>query len=195
MQSRILPLLVTVGAIASVAALSSCGDPTALRAQRENLEDKTVIFALNGTPTTLPSGLRLSSRQAIRVDANFAFDIAFDINANNEVVVYTQRMVGNELVLGHPVGLQLTEQAFDAITRAPVTGYKYDSLVVLPGNRVLLVDDVDPICGQQFSILGPNLRAKIRLDSVVLSDRAMFITFLVNRNCGFRSLSRGLPAD
>ena len=192
MQARLFALLAAGGA---VAALSSCGDPTALEAQFENRVDQTVLFALNGTPTTVQSGLLLYQRLPVRVDANFAFDIAFDINDANEVVVYTQRRIANELVPTHPVGLQLVDDAFESIVRAPTTNFVYDSLVVLPGNKVLLVDNIVPgTCGN-FAILGPNIRAKIRLDSVKVADRAMFITFLVNRNCGFRGLNVGLPPD
>ena len=192
MQVRKITLLAAVGAVATTAALSSCGDPTALEARFENRVTTAIVFALNGSPTPLPSGILLRSRQPVRVDAQFAFDIAFDINAANEVVVYTQRKVANQLVAGHPVGLQLTDDSFDEITSAPVAGYKYDSLVVLPGNKVLLVDNIDATCGQ-LEILGPNIRAKVRVDSVALTERAIFVTYLVNQNCGFRGLSPGLP--
>lgn len=191
MKARIVVLLAAGGA---VAALSSCGDPTALEAQFENRVSQVVVFALNGSPVTLPSGVSLRARQAVRVDANFAFDLAFDINDANQVVVYTVREVGNQLIIGHPVGLQLTDAPFEEIVEAPVSGYKYDSLVVMPGNRVLLVDNIDPSCSS-FSILGPNVRAKVRLDSVKLADRSMFLTMIVNQNCGFKGLAPGFPPE
>ncbi len=192
MQSRLTVLLSAATTVGAIAALSSCGDPTALKAQFENKLDSTILYALNGTSSTLPSGLRLRNRLAIRLDATFAFDIAFDINEAGEVVVYTQRKVANELVPTHPVGLQISDLGFALIPEAPVTDYKYDSLVVLPVGKTLLVDNVDPSCGQ-FAILGPNIRAKLRVDSVVMAERAIFLHLVVNQNCGYRGLDIGLP--
>jgi len=60
--------------------------------------------------------------------------------------------------------------------------------------RTLLVDVIDPNCNQ-FSILGQDIRAKLVIDSVKAAARTIYVHFLVNQNCGFRSLVEGLPAD
>ena len=191
MQVRIPALL--AGA-AAVAVLSGCDDATALPAQFENRLTTATVFAFSGTPATLPSGLMLRSRLPVRLDATFAFDIAFDINDAGEVVVYTQRRIANELVPTHPVGLIVSDDPFADVTRAPVEGFYYDSLVVLPAGKTLLVDNLERTC-DQFSILGQNIRGKISVDSVNLAERAIHLKMIVNQNCGFRVLTPGLPPE
>jgi hypothetical protein len=104
------------------------------------------------------------------------------------------RAVANQLVPARRVGLLLADGPFDAITRAPTSGYKYDSSLVMPAGKILLVDTIDHTCNT-FSLLGPNIRAKIQLDSVSLVRRALYMRVLSNPNCGFRDLVPGLPKE
>ena len=60
--------------------------------------------------------------------------------------------------------------------------------------RTLLVDVVDQNCNA-FSILGQEVRAKLVVDSVKAAAKTIYVHFLANPNCGFRSLVEGLPAD
>jgi hypothetical protein len=128
------------------------------------------------------------------VGSDFNFDIAWDINDTGAAVVHTVRAVANQLVPARRVGLLLADGPFDAITRAPTSGYKYDSSLVMPAGKILLVDTIDPTCNT-FSLLGPNIRAKIQLDSVSLVRRALYMRVLSNPNCGFRDLVPGLPKE
>lgn len=191
MPLRIPALLV---AVIAVAAASGCGDATAIKAQFDNRDTTVIVYALNGTPVTVPSAIRLRNGSAVRIDANFSFDIAFDINAQGEAVVHTQRAVASQLVSGHRVGLKLSDGPYEAIVEAPTSGFSFDSSLVLPMGKVLIVDSVDPTCST-FSILGPNIRAKIRLDSVVVERRTIYLRMLHNPNCGFRSLTPGIPKE
>ena len=92
------------------------------------------------------------------------------------------------------MGLQITTQTFAEVTRAPTSGFTYDSSLVLPVGRTLLVDVLDQNCSQ-FSLLGQDIRAKLVIDSVIAATKKIYVHFLANPNCGFRSLVEGLPAD
>jgi len=193
MQVKSLALLLAIGASA---AFSGCGDPTAIKAAFPDIDAKPAIYALNGTTSTI-SAVSVRSGSAVPVDANFAFDVAMDFNAQGQVVVYTVRAVASQLVQAHPVGLQMTDKAFDAIDRAPTSGYKYDSSMVVPVGKTVFVDAIDTFSCSPYSILGQNIRAKMVIDSVLPSSRQIFLHVLSNPNCGFRSLVPGgeLPKD
>ena len=180
-------------AVVAIAAVSACDDSTGIRASSVNTEHSVQVFAMNGTPITLPAAITMRSGSAVRIDASFIFDIAFDLNAQGRVQLYTQRMVANELSATHRVGLQTQVAPFDEILRAPTSGYVYDSTLTLGPGEVVLVDVLDQSCAGSF--LGANVRAKMRVDSVQASTRSIFLHFLVNPNCGFRSLVQGTPKD
>ena len=180
-------------AVVAVAAVSACGESTGIRPSSSNTESFLQVYAMNGTPITLPAAVSVRSAQAVRIDAAFIFDLAFDINATGVVQIFTQRMVASELAATHRVGLQTRVATFDEVIRAPTSGYAYDSLLTLGQGQVVLVDVLDGSCSGSF--LGSNVRAKLRVDSVQLSTRSVFLHVLVNPNCGFRSLVQGTPKD
>lgn len=190
MQLRIPALLIAVGA---VVALDGCGDPTAIQAQTENIDTTRTVYAINGTSPSLPSALNVRFASPVRFEPSFAFDLAFDLNAQNEVVLYTQRKIASQLVAGRRVGLQLSDKAFATITEAPTSGYVYDSLLVLPTGKTVLIDAIDAINCSSFSLLGQNIRAKMVIDSIDAAARAIFLHILANTNCGFKALVPGLP--
>jgi hypothetical protein len=179
-------------AVAGIAVATSCGDPTAIKAQFPTGDDTLEVFAINGTSGTLPSAVDTRRGIAVRVSSSFTFDVAWDINAAGEAVAITPRMVGNELTGARRVGLLLAAPPFEGIVRAPSGGYKYDSLLVVPLDKVLLVDALDPSCST-FSILGQNIRSKIKVDSVIPSRKAIYLRIVSNPNCGFRDLGPGVP--
>src|ERR1051326_8759682 len=125
MQLKLPALLVAVGV---VAAMNGCGDGTGIQAQFDNLDVQDTAYAMTGVSPLLPSGLLVRGGVVKRVDGNLNFDVAFDLDSNNNIVLYTQRRIASQLVQGHRVGLQVTTQAFDAVSRGPTGGYTYDSL-------------------------------------------------------------------
>lgn len=190
MQVRLLALLVAVSA---VVALNGCGDSTGIRAQFSNTDSKPQVFSLNGTPNSVPTALLLRGVVPIIPDANFNFDVAFDINGAGEVVVYTVRAVASQVVSTHRVGLQATTLSFDAATIAPTSGFAFDSSMVLPVGKTIFIESSDVSCSTSF--LGQTIRAKMVIDSVKPESRTMFLHMLSNPNCGFKSLVSGVPKD
>ena len=195
MQALKVKFLALCIAVVTVVALDGCGDPTAIQASAENTDTTRTLYALNGSPNALPSGIDLYFGLPVRLDGSFAFDVAFDLNASNEVIVYTPRGLGSQLVAARRVGLQTTTLTFEQATQAPTSGYQYDSLRTVPVGQVLFVDVIDALHCSQFSLLGQNIRAKVEIDSVNTTSRAIYVHFLSNPNCGFRSLVPGLPKD
>lgn len=176
-----------------VVVLNACGDPTSLKANLPTSVDTLSVFALSGTPPSYPSGISILGRQAVRVDGFGVFDVALDIDAAGNAVVYPIR-----LVVGaggtRPVGLQKISATFETVLEAPATGYDTDSPVVLaPGETVAIqaaYNDSRNIC--QFA-LSPYLFAKVGVDSVSLATRTIYIRMGVDPNCGFRSFASGVP--
>ena len=76
-----------------VSGLNACGDPTSLQASLPTTVDTLSVFALSGTPPTYPSGISILARQTVRVDASALFDVALDINAAGNPVIYPVKLV------------------------------------------------------------------------------------------------------
>ena len=190
MQVRLPALIVAVGA---VVALNGC-DSTSIKAQFENVDTTATVFALNGTPSTFPSALlfRNGKSNPVRVDASFSFDVAFDLDTAGSVRVYTPRALASQFVSARTVGLKQDSTPFVNVRFAPTTGYKFDSSMVVPVGRTVLVDVIEQSCSQ-FSILGQHIYAKFVIDSTKTSTRTLYVHFLANLNCGFVSLGEGVP--
>ena len=185
--------LAVIAAGLTAAFISACGDPTGLKASLLNSVDTLSVFALSGTPPNYPSGLAFLSHQSVHVDGFGAFDIAFDINADGNAVVYPVKLI---VASGspRPVAIQKIGEAFDSVAEAPKTGYQSDSaLVALPGETIVVQsahNAAADLC--QFAI-NPNIYAKIGVDSVNLTSRTIYFRMGLDPNCGFRSFAEGLP--
>ena len=180
-------------ALISVAAVSGCEAATGVKAQFPNVEVAPTVYAMNSAAVTLPAALAVRFGTPVRIDANFLFDLAFDLNASGVVQVYTLSRVANELVATHRVGVQIAPTSFAATLKAPTGGYAYDTVMALPIGKTMLIDVVEQNCTTSF--LGANIRAKLRVDSVNTTTRAIYLNVLSNPNCGFRALNQGEPKD
>ena len=190
MKKRLPALLVAVGV---VAVMSGCGDGTGIKAQFPNFDVQDTLFSMTGAPAVLPSGLLVRDAGVHTVDGQLNFDVAFDVDSAGNIVLYTERRIVSQLVQGHRVGLLTTTQPFDAVTRAPTSGYVYDSLLTVPLHQTVLIDVNDPTCSV-LSILSPYMKAKMVVDSLG-ANHQIFIHVVVDPNCGFYSLVSGTPKD
>lgn len=193
MLQRFAKLCVAAGA---VSAITACDDDLGLAALRVRDPVEITVYAMNGTAQSLPSGIALSLLQAVRIDPSWAFDIAFDLDASNNVIVHTPKSLSTQLVSLPRVGLQTSTLPFAQLIDAPTSGFVYDSLLTVPIGQTIVVDKIDPSCNRfGGAFLGFNIRAKFVIDSVSTSRRAVYLTMLANPNCGFRSLEPGEPKD
>jgi len=186
-------LAVLVAALISVGAIA-CGDFTAVPASLPTLTDSGTVYALNGAPPGAPTALHFFAGQLVPADANFLFDIAFDLDSNGKVVYMPQRVVASALATTHSVGLRTASDSFEAVTSAPKTGYRADTSLVTSRNVVVLAQSNDPsTCG--VSLTGSSIYAKIVVTSVDLATRQLKVRFTIDPNCGFVSFAPGIPKD
>ena len=188
--------LALLAAMCSAFVLSACSDPTNLQANLSTSTDSLTVWALSGTPPSYPSGVSLVGRQVVRVDGSASFDIALDIDTNGNAVIYPVRLVVSTPGGGRSVGLQKVAGIFDSVTAAPKTGFETDSALVMAPGEVVTIQSPhngsQDIC--QFAI-SPYLYAKIVADSVNLASRTVFVRVAFDPNCGFRSLTDGVPTS
>lgn len=190
MHGRLSALLI---AAVAIVALASCGDPTALEARFENREAEFSVHALNGAHPNTFNAVRVRTIGLERADARFAFDIAFDLTDTGTVKLITARALGTEIAAANNrVGLRDSPGlTFEQVTTNPPRDlFIFDSVLVVPVGRVVLIDVFDLGCATE-SIIGLNIRAKLRIDSIVPAERRIHMRMVSNPNCGFRDLIPG----
>lgn len=177
--------------------LTACGDDNLFLspASIENTVRSYSVFSLSGTSATLPAAYSYTTetleRPQILSNGATNFDVAFDLNSAGKVDLIPVRVLVPLPPAGAPaVGILKTEASFDAAVRAPDKGYVNDSTVsVGVGETVVLM------LGGSGCVYGDPYYAKLVIDSIVSSERRIVARSLVNRNCGYRSLTAGLPKN
>ncbi len=184
--------LAAIAAATLLVAAAACGNFTGVPASLPTVADSGVLYALNGAPPGAPSALHMYSGTLIAADANFFFDIAFDINAAGSVVVLPQRAVASALASTHTVSLQTVPESYDAILSAPKSGYRADTALVVGVNQTVLVQSQDPnACG--VSLSGTTLYGKLVITAIDRTARQLRVLYTVDPNCGFVSFASGVP--
>ena len=184
-----------VAASVTVSLAVACSDFTGVPASLSTLSDSGSVFALNGAPSGAPTALHLYTGTLLAADPGFTFDIAFDIDAQGNPVIFPQRTVSaTGLVPSHTVGLQHIDQDFSTLDKAPKSGYHVDTaLVTRVGKTVAIQSQDGNICG--LSVTGTSIYAKLVVLSVDAATRKLSIQFTVDPNCGFVSFLPGVPKD
>jgi hypothetical protein len=182
--------VVVRGVLLGAMAASACGDPFQVKAQFVNEDQPYFVHALTGSALPYATGLLLPGKSVTRVDGSFSFDVAFDINAQGDVVLLPVRVVGQGAGGSRQVGILKPSGAYDNVLEAPRTGYVYDSVTVVRKGEPAVIQAQAANCGLSLS---PFLYARIVVDSVDLPNRAIYGRTTINTNCGFRSLKLGLP--
>ena len=186
--------LALLAAIFVVVGLSACGNPTSLTGTLPTSVDTLSVFALSGTPPTYPSGLSIIAQQAVRIDGFGSFDVALDIDAAGNAVIYPVKLVVSSPSGTRVVGLQKVPGTFEALADAPKSGYEADSSLAVAPGELVVVQSAHNTSGDlcQFAI-NPNIYAKIMVDSVNLASRTLYLRLGLDPNCGFRSFVAGIP--
>jgi len=95
----------------------------------------------------------------------------------------------------HSVSLQRVTTGFDALLKAPQSGYVTDSLVTAKVGDVFAVSTSDP-SACSFSIYSNLIYAKLEVLGIDPGTRTVRTRFTVDPNCGFLSLiPSGIPKD
>ena len=181
--------------LVACAALSACGDTNPFRsaASFENFDRAYTLYALSGTSSALPAGYQFTTESIVRPQVlntgALNFDVAIDINAAGDVVISTAKKLVPLPPAGAPsIGMLKLTAVYDQLTLAPDKGYVSDSTVTLKVGEAVLVRIIGSGC-----VYGEPFYAKMSIDEVDRTLRKISVRSLVNRNCGYRSLSTGVP--
>lgn len=173
-------------------AVTACGSLGAPKAQFSTLYTAPTVYALNGGPPGSPAGISMLTGTAVRVDANFAFNIALDIDSAGRVVILPAARVGNGLSSHVSVGLQVVSGTFDEYNQARKNGYTFDSTLVVSVGQVVAVNVLDNSTCTVYS-LGSSYYAKLVVDSIDKPTHRLFTEIATDPNCGYVSLGPGVP--
>jgi hypothetical protein len=187
-----LKLALLAAAVVAATALG-CDDPFAPRADTPVRTDTFTVFAMSGTPASVPSAFHVIFFTPVRVDATFGFHFAFDLDSAGRVKVIPVRLVGGPATANRRVGLQKATVAFDEVTRAPLRGYVYDSVLTLQERETAIVEVLADLC--TFSTLSQLVYAKLEILAVDPLRRLIGFRIAYDPNCGFRSFLPGVPKD
>jgi len=190
-------LMISLGAAVVALAFTACGnnDDIIGVATTQNTERTNTVYALSGTPASLPAGYFFVTETLVRPQllstGGVNFEIAFDIDSQGRVQLLPARVVAPDSPNAPPsVGIQQSTVGFDAITRAPDRNYVSDSTFTAQAGDTFILQLVTSGC-----TFGYPIYAKLRIDSINLADRRIVFTSMVDRNCGFRGLMAGLPTN
>jgi hypothetical protein len=173
------------------AVIAACGNPLGLPpAFISNLVDTVSLYALSGTPVSLPSGYSIAGRQAVRTDQGQPFDFAFDIDTSGRALL----LPTGALKLGKQSGFQISGQQFDSIKIAPSGNYNLDSAQVVNENSVVITHSSTVTCSYGIPAF---YYAKLHVLTIDTTSSVRRIDFeiLTNLNCGYRGLEPGVPRN
>ena len=180
-----------VALVGAAIALSACRDPLTLVATRDTVTDTLTVYALNGSPLAYPTALITPAHTVVRADADRSFDIAFDIDAAGNALLYPFGMIVDPTVERRTVGIRKMSVQFDSLKRAPTSGFVYDSVTVAPEGTVVVIQATRIVeCQFDYSRI---VYSKIVIDDVDAASRRISFRILVDPACGFRDLVPGRP--
>jgi hypothetical protein len=180
---RFTPLLILLALSPGCSDANSLAQPTIA-----NAVDTVTIGALVGTPITTPSAYSIVDG-AVRIDQTPDFEFAYNVQGSDSQKVFLPRAALG-LVSGTTAnpGVQARPETFDQITEARSNGYVTDSAVAVSvGERFMVRSRV--IC----TSLGVPQYAKLEI--LALDNKSVTFQVLVDRNCGYKGLEPGLPAN
>jgi len=176
---------------------AACGDPFVVNAPFATASDSFAVTAVTGTPASVRALWRIGSFARFRLDSiGGSFDLGFDIDAAGRAIVYPARTIAfapaSALGTQPQVGLQTTTQAFTAIDRAPLDGYRVDTALTVSKGQAVFVRTASDVCSLQQTG-GTLLYTKFVVDSIDTATRQLFIRATIQPSCNFRSFATGVP--
>jgi len=185
----------TALAVLIAGAFLGCGTDGRFPAQFDTVTFSESLGAINGTPLGEPAALAVADLRVVRLDQSYAFDVAFDIDADGRAVVFPPDLVGLSGSGGRPTRLQRLGASFEQATMAPratSTAWVADSVFAVAPGEVIGILMRPSSCLFDFD---PYMYARVRVDSITLATRRVHITGTLNPNCGYRSFLPGRPTD
>ncbi|HEY4306603.1 MAG TPA: hypothetical protein VGM82_19165 [Gemmatimonadaceae bacterium] len=196
LKSKLAGLAFAVAALTAVA----CKGFTEVPASLTTVTESSTVYALNGAPLGAPTAIHAYVANGVGgafvpADADFLFDVAFDIDSLAQVHILPQRQVAAGLQTTHTVSLATVPDTFEAVTRVPDgLTFRPDTGMIIARGQVVIAQVTDATACS-FSITGTTLFAKIAVKAINRVDRTMQVKLTVDPNCGFRSFASGIPKD
>ena len=170
--------------------LCACGSSLTSPATATDAVQPFTVHALTGSAIGFANALYFPLMNVATVDGSFSFDVAFDINAQGDVVLLPVGVVGQNPAGNRRVGIITPAGTFESVTEAPLSGYTIDSVTVVKPGQTAVVQAQEAACALSAT---PYYYAKLVVDSLDRPTRTLFGRVLIDLNCGFRSLVPGLP--
>ena len=119
-------------ATAAFVVLAACKTPIDSTGPESVIVDSTIVFAINGSAPGSPTALDLFNVTTFRANQAFAYDLAFDINAEGQPVVIPAAALATNYSVPHDVGVQVVPAAtFGSLAFAPASGYRCEGSVAV----------------------------------------------------------------
>lgn len=157
-------------------------------------EITTLSLAAFSTGTIAPTAIDFVNKRAVRPELQSTgftnFQLALDLTSDGRVALLPVLSVLTPPSGASRIQLQKSSGAFDVLERAPAGGYASDSAVVTsPGETwVFRLETTSCIYGDPYF-------GKLIVDGVNSATRRIAVRFLINRNCGYRDLTEGVPRN
>ena len=178
--------------ITSAVATAACGETQRLPAMGPVFSDTLIVYALSGTDMSYPTALNIQELAVVRATGVFDYEIAFDIDAAGNAILYPMELLVAEEAPFRRVGLQKLDVAYESLTSAPRTGYVYESPTILAAGESVAIEASVP-CQYPYPQV---IFGKLKVDSVSVAKRAIYFQAVTDPSCGFRSLVPGeLPKN
>ena len=178
--------------------LAGCGsDLTLPPASAPITQQEITLYALTGTSVGTNSAYDMLSLIEVRTDLTNSFDFAWDLRfdsaygigkAGDTVAVLIPR---GALGFVTDPGLQLAPTfSIDSAIVAPTDGYIKDHAVRIKQGVVLYAASRVQTCNFGFTL--PHY-AKLLIEQIDLTNRQVVIRVVEDPNCGYRTLTSGIP--
>jgi hypothetical protein len=176
-------------------SMAACSDDDPFRpvATTPNVVTGLGLAALS-TGVLAPTAIDFINLRAVRPTLDGAgtvnFQLALDLEADGRVRLLPVLSMLSPPTGSTSVGLVRTDATFEALARAPTSGFVTDSAVTAAVGETWVVRLSAGLCA-----FGDPFYAKFVVDGVNPATRRLAVRFLLNRNCGYRDLTEGLPRN
>jgi hypothetical protein len=179
--------------IGLAAAFAACKDFASIDAGLQNVTASDTVYALNGGPPNAANSIKFFEGNVARADQGFGFDVAFDLDKDNNIVIIPSRALSTSFNSPYSVGLQRMTGEFETILDAPKDGYRPDTSTTIVVGQTIVAESRDVLGVCLYSLKGQSYYSKLVINEVDPTLKRIVFTVTVNRNCGFRSFAPGIP--
>ncbi len=184
------------GVLLASGALTACSDddPFAPVATQPNTVRGFSVSTFTGTDGALPAAIDFLNVRTVRPEVSplgtVNFQLAIDLDAQGRLLLQPARSVVLPPGGTSALGLLKSPSSFETVEAAPTGGFVSDTAVVAQVGEAWLIRIDGSGCP-----FGDPWYAKLVVDAVDAPARRVGLRVMVNRNCGFRGLTEGLPRN